>query len=66
MKRIFEQAESLCSFETLQLEDYNKIVLNYYDLEMRREKRKTGFPEDCRQAFDLGVRLAGIIATDTV
>jgi multimeric flavodoxin WrbA len=66
LTRIFGQAESLCSFETLQFEDYNKVVFNYCDPEMRRERRRTVFPEDCRKAFDLGVRLAGTVAVDTI
>ena len=66
LTRIFGQAESLCCFETRQVEDYNKIVFNYYDPEMRRERPKTAFPEDCRKAFDPGVGLAGTIAADTV
>jgi len=54
---MFGQAESLCSFETLQFEDYNKVVFSYFDLEERRERRRTVFPKDCARAFELGVRL---------
>jgi multimeric flavodoxin WrbA len=57
LRRIFGQAESLCSFETLQFEDYDKVVFNYFDPEVRRERRRTVFPEDCKKAFALGVRL---------
>jgi multimeric flavodoxin WrbA len=52
-----QQAESLCSFETLQFEDYDKVVFSYFDPEERRERRRTVFPEDCRKAFALGARL---------
>jgi multimeric flavodoxin WrbA len=55
--RIFGQAESLCSFETLQFEDYDKMVFSYCDPEERRERRRTVFPEDCGKAFALGARL---------
>jgi hypothetical protein len=48
----------ICSFETLQFEDYDKVVFNYFDPEERRERRRTVFPEDCRKAFELGARLA--------
>lgn len=58
LRRTFGQAESLCSFETLQFEDYDKVVFNYFDPEERRQRRKTVFPEDCRKAFALGARLA--------
>jgi multimeric flavodoxin WrbA len=50
-------AETLCSFETLQFEDYDKVVFNYFDPEERKERRRTVFPQDCRKAFELGARL---------
>jgi len=58
LARTFGNAETLCSFETLQFEDYDKVVFNYFDPEERRQRRKTIFPQDCRKAFDLGKRLA--------
>lgn len=58
LSRIFGQAESLCSFETLQFEDYDKVVFHYCDPEERRERRTTVFPEDCRKSYELGATLA--------
>jgi len=57
LSRIFGQAESFCSFETLQFEDYDKVVFSYFDPEERRERRRTIFPEDCRKVFTLGESL---------
>ena len=57
--RTFGYTESLCSFETLQFEDYDKVVFSYFDPEDRRRRRRTVFPEDCRKAFELGARMAG-------
>jgi len=57
LNRTFGHAESLFSFETLQFEDYNKVVFNYFDPEERKERRRTVFPQDCRRAFELGARL---------
>ena len=62
LTRIFGQTESLCSYETLQFEDYDKVVFNYFDPEERRERRRTVFPDDCRMAFELGVRLTETVA----
>jgi multimeric flavodoxin WrbA len=62
LSRTFGQAESLCSFETLQFEDYDKVVFSYVDPEERRERHRMVFPVDCRKAFELGVRLAGTVA----
>ncbi len=56
--RTFGHAESLCSFATLQFEDYDKVVFSYFDPEERKERRRTVFPEDCRKAFELGARLS--------
>ncbi|BCA79974.1 flavodoxin family protein [Desulfuromonas sp. AOP6] len=58
LARIFGQAETLCAFETLQFDDYDKFVFDYFDPIERREKYQQAFPEDCRKAFELGVRLA--------
>jgi multimeric flavodoxin WrbA len=57
LARTFGQAETLCSFETLQFEDYSKIVFTYTDPEARKERRRTVFPEDCRKAIALGSKL---------
>jgi hypothetical protein len=57
LKRTFGKAESLYCFETLQFEDYDKVVFNYFDPEERRERRRIVFPEGCRKAFALVARL---------
>ena len=56
--RIFGKAETLCCFETLQFEDYDKVVFNYFDPEERRQRRMNVFPDDCRKAAELGARLS--------
>lgn len=58
LNRTFGHAESFFSFETLQFEDYNKVVFSYFDPEERKERRRTIFPKDCKRAFELGARLA--------
>ena len=55
--RTFGTCESLCCFETLQFEDYSKMVFSYFDPVERLERRKTVFPADCKKAFELGIRL---------
>ncbi|MEN6611806.1 MAG: flavodoxin family protein [Methanoregulaceae archaeon] len=57
LRGMFGSAESLYSCETLQFEDYNKVVFSYADPEQRKERHRTVFPEDCRNAFELGKRL---------
>lgn len=54
--RTFGHSESLCAFETLQFENYSKVVFNYFDPEARRERRRTVFPQDLGKAYELGKR----------
>ena len=56
LNRTFGDSESLCAFETLQFEDYAKVVFNYFDPEQRKERRKTVFPKDLEKAYELGER----------
>lgn len=58
LARIFGQAETLCACETLQFDDYDKYVFDYFDPAERRQRHGQLFPESCRKAFALGVRLA--------
>lgn len=60
--RIFGSAETFCCYETLQFDDYDKVVFSYFDPEQRKERRRTVFPDDCRKAFDLGGRLTEPLA----
>ena len=57
LKMMFGHAETLSSNETLQFEDYDKVVFSYFDPEERKERRRIVFPQDCRRAFELGARL---------
>jgi multimeric flavodoxin WrbA len=57
LARTFGHAESLCSFETLQFEDYSKVVFSYTDPAARIARRKAVFPKDLEKAFALGARL---------
>ena len=58
LKMMFGQCESLYCNETLQFEDYDKVVFSYFDPEERRKRRREIFPQDCKRAFDMGSRLA--------
>ena len=58
MQRIFGPVQSLMSYDTLQFADYAKYVAPRFDPKAKAERRKTVFPEDCRKAFEMGIRLA--------
>jgi len=57
LRRTFGYSESFCSFETLQFEDYSKVVFSYCNPEERKERRMTVFPRDLEKANEIGVRL---------
>ncbi|OPX64306.1 MULTISPECIES: flavodoxin family protein [unclassified Methanoregula] len=57
LKMMFGHAESFICNETLQFEDYDKVVFSYCDPEERRKRQREVFPQDCRRAYQLGVRL---------
>jgi hypothetical protein len=54
---MFGHSESSFANETLQFEDYDKVVFSYFDPDERKERRKTVLPQDCARAFELGARL---------
>ncbi|MDD4127811.1 MAG: flavodoxin family protein [Methanomicrobium sp.] len=57
LKRTFGDCESLFCNETLQFEDYSKVVFSYCNPEDRIKRHETIFPKDCERAFELGKRL---------
>ena len=54
----FEYIGTVESAETLQVEDYGKYHLGFFEGGERHQRRKTVFPEDCRKAFELGKKAA--------
>ena len=50
--------ETLCSYETLQFEDYSKVDSEMFDVEARQKRHQEVFPQDCQKAYELGARLA--------
>ena len=52
-------AESLCAFDTCQVDDYGKVVIESFDPVHKAKRRAEALPLDCQRAFELGRRLAG-------
>lgn len=55
---VFGISETLSSFDTYQFEDYSKVVAPRFDPVKKAKRREAVFPEDCKKAFDMGVRFA--------
>ena len=57
MGLVFGSVETLYCFDTLQVDDYSKILATRFDHVKKAARRKDVFPDDCRKAFDMGTRL---------
>ncbi|GHV35549.1 hypothetical protein FACS1894187_08500 [Synergistales bacterium] len=53
------RVEYLASTDTYQFDDYSKYEAPLFDEAKKANARETQFPEDLRNAFDMGARLAG-------
>lgn len=60
LTRTFGASETLCSYDTYQFEDYSKVFGPRFDPEKKARIRAEIFPEDCKRAFDMGMRLAAL------
>ncbi|MBI4267062.1 MAG: flavodoxin family protein [Chloroflexi bacterium] len=58
LRRMFGAAESMVSTDTLQFDDYSKVVAPMFDEAGKRQRRQEVFPIDCQKAFDMGARFA--------
>jgi multimeric flavodoxin WrbA len=58
LERHFGTCELLLSTNTMQFSDYSKYESERFDREAKIRRHAEVFPEDCRQAFELGVRVA--------
>lgn len=56
LKMLFGSAESLMSFDTYQFNDYSKVVADRFDSKKKAQRRSEVFPEDCKNAFKMGVK----------
>ena len=52
-------AETLCAFDTCQVDDYSKVVIESFDPIHKARRRTEALPLECERAFELGGRLAG-------
>jgi multimeric flavodoxin WrbA len=57
LEMVFGWSEYLCAYDTYQFKDYSKVLCTLFDEKKKAEHKKTVFPQDCKRAYDLGVRL---------
>jgi multimeric flavodoxin WrbA len=54
----FGASEVMLCTDTMQYSDYDKYESSMWDKEAKAKRHAEVFPEDCRRAFELGVRMA--------
>lgn len=57
MEMKFGTCELLLSTDTLQYDNYDEYESGMFDKAQKIERHETVFPEDCRRAFELGIRI---------
>ena len=58
MARAFGASESLFATDTCQFTDYSKYLVTMFDGDHKTKRRQEEFPNDCKKAFEMGVRFA--------
>jgi multimeric flavodoxin WrbA len=51
-------AETLCAYDTCQVDDYSKVVIESFDPIHKAKRRSEALPLDCQRAFEMGKRLS--------
>jgi hypothetical protein len=59
-KRCFGSSETLMITDTYQFDDYSKYETSGLNEARKAQRRLEVFPEDCRKAFEIGVRFARV------
>lgn len=59
VQMLLGSAETLCAYDTCQVDDYAKVVIESFDPVHKARRRTEALPLDCQRAFELGRRLAG-------
>lgn len=63
MQLVFGEAETLCAFDTCQVNDYSKVEIKCFDPIHKAKRRKEALPLECQRAFELGQRL---VSTESI
>lgn len=58
IEKTFGSFESLVVNDTYQFDDYSKYVAPLFDEKKKRKIKEEQFPQDCQNAFNMGVRFA--------
>lgn len=59
VQMLLGSAETLCAYDTCQVDDYSKVVIESFDPVHKAKRRTEVLPLEYQRAFELGQRLAG-------
>ena len=57
LEKTFGPLETLYAYDTCQFDDYSKYDITLFDGDQKQKRREEQLPIDCRNAFDMGVRM---------
>lgn len=58
LRMVFGHSETFCAYDTCQMADFSKVVMEYTDPARKLARRKEAFPGECDRAFEFGRCLA--------
>jgi len=59
LKMVFGHSATFCAYDTCQMADFSKVVMEYIDPVHKLARREQAFPRECERAFEFGRVLAG-------
>jgi multimeric flavodoxin WrbA len=60
VQMLLGSAETLCAYDTCQVDDYSRVVIESFDPVHKAERRSEVLPLECQRAFALGQRLSEV------
>ncbi len=58
LARTLGHAETFCAYDTCQMADFSKVVMEYMDPAHKLARKKQAFPAECERAHEFGRKLA--------
>jgi multimeric flavodoxin WrbA len=58
--RLIGESEYVSAAETWQFDDYSKYAADMFDVDARKRRHEEVFPQECREAYEMGNRLAAV------
>ena len=63
LNNILGPVESIYANDTYQFDDYSKYVATVFDSDKKAKSKEEQFPEDCKKAYEMGLRFTEQISS---